>query len=276
MSFFEDYVDHWSPQAAQTFWKTPASSALIGELRERFVDAVLARFASRMKSRCPLEKEEVLASLVLLLMDSDKMTKIAGCDVDDPAAYFCVTAANEIVRKELGTLAHGVEDEAAVFRSDATVDVPEVESLEVLVATPQGDIAALPTARTGDLTPLGEACKAATNYLVNYLPARAVSDLRLVVDWFALNPPQHRGHGHSQAAREPFLRELGLSEKQAMAFAKILWGTRYREPETSLLGWYLKHPGRSPRRSKAHSDALVVFHNEMATTQATVRRSVAS
>lgn len=277
MDEFEKYLSCWETNLAEpAFWRGERGERLVAELQERFVDAVIARFASQMKSRCPLEREEVLASLVVLLMDQNKLTKLAGDNVENPAAYFCVVAANEIVRKELGTLAQTVEDDSNAFRSSIVVDVPDVQPLEMLVATPQGDIARVGAVRTGDLTPIGEACKSATEKLRAYMPSGLVGDVRVIVDWFALNPPQHRGHGHSQAAREPFLQELGLSEKQAMAFAKILWGTRYREPETSLLGWYMKHPGTSPTRSRSHVDALSTFRTEMRALQEKVRRSAAA
>lgn len=273
MSAFETYLGCWRDDFGNAkFWHSDRGLALVAELDVRFVDAILARFVSQMKTRCPLDREEVLATVVLLLMDEDKLSKIAGDTIADPAAYLCVVATNEIVRHELGTLARSVEDDTNAFRSTAVVDVPEIQSLEVLVATPHGDVATLGVARTGDLTPIGEACKSATAKLTPYVPAYITADVRVVVDWFALNPPQHRGHGHSQAAREPFLRDLGLSEKQTMAFAKILWGTRYREPETSLLGWYMTHPGSNPGQSRTHSEALAVFRQEMACTRATIRR----
>lgn len=269
MRTFEEFLPRWAEVSTPAFWASTDGVEFLAIVRESFgvkVAAAVCRDAGWQV----VTADDVVSIAVMTLLDvSSGWSRVAAAD--NPAGYFwqCLMRATRAAAGTFGDhLRDGVE-----LSSDVRTDAPaEIVAVGLLVATPARDVVSVPTDGTNDLTDLGAACRSSAATLESFTPSALHLHLRPLVDWFALNPPAHRGHGHTDAARCGELRQFGVTAKQAMALAKICWGTRGRERDTSLLAWWLLHPETNPLVSQTHRVALRQFAHEMTVPQRTVRR----
>lgn len=217
-----------------SYWGSAAGRELLWQL-ERFVSGSVARqVGSKLSYR--IEAAEITHSIMLEL--HARGTLLAGLKKsDNPWAY-------------LATCARGLGWAQATHRVlelDAFIETPASgHSLESLFDPDHG------------LTLIDEVIGATICTLGVYINAeyQAVVDLPELVRWFALNPPQHQGHGHSDARHAPELRAMGFTSVQIGALANVTWGGRPNMHHTSLFYGYLLDPLFVPEASRTHRLAL--------------------
>lgn len=268
MRSFDEFLVVWDRLSTPAFWASDDGREFVEVLRVEFAAKIAVAVCRKARWQVITPDEVVNIAVAAFLDPVQPWGKIPA--MQNPAGYLwqCILhAAFETV----GTFADHAK-EGHEFVSGTVVDIPDIGAAALLVGTPGNDVAWLSTSSTNDMTPLGQACRSSVNVLRPVCPVSLHERLRTVIDWFALNPPTHRGHGHTDAATCLDTEQLGLTQKQSMAFAKICWGTRLREAETSILAWFLLHPDDSPIASPSHRAAIRQFGHEMALTQRTVRR----
>lgn len=112
---------------------------------------------------------------------------------------------------------------------------------------PDGPWAACPEPDEPDVT-LEDAIRHVCQILLPRTPEPIRSEIRRLVGWCALNPPQQRGHWIEplQAAEVAFPT---LTSDQVHVIAQLCWGARKYEQGTCLLALALRDPEFRPAQS---------------------------
>lgn len=225
----------WALAQDTGFLRTPEGELLLDQLRRFFAPAV-AGAARRMGYS--LEESEVVSGAIVLLCDQEaKVARYAAAATQEPWAYLsaCLT---DWARRQWG---HRASD------LDAAEHVP----------TPSQEV---PTG----LTPIDELVELTYRVLAPLTPAEILNDMRPLLSWLALNPPQRLSYEGED--RQAALAEcVSMSLNQVIAVMNVAWGARPRRAETSLLGAFMLNRRFEPFASLVHARALVNYKMLMRT-----------
>lgn len=214
------------------YWSTPAGAALLVQL-ERFVSPHVARQV-RSKMKYSLEADEVTNTIIVQMASQESFVRGLRKAMN-PWGYLA-----ECARRWSHTQAgHRMLELDGMPGMD-----PAGAGLEERYDPESG------------LTPLREVVASTVTTLLLYLGEDSTPNLAALVEWFALNPPQHQGHGHTDARRAGELSELGFTSEQIGAVANVTWGGRPNQRATSLFYGYLLDAGFEPAASSTHRAAL--------------------
>jgi len=219
------------------FWRTALGGEFAGQL-DRFVGLGVAGQV-RGTLGYPIEAAEITHTIIVQL--SDQRSLVEGLQrAEDPWGYLAACAR----QWGWGQAGHRGAD-LDVLRE---VSVPGA-SVEEIVVPSHG------------LTCLDEVIGSTVDTVLGYLENGPVDsgNIQRAVGWFAVNPPQHRGHGHMDARRAGEFKEMGFSAGQVGALANVTWGGRPNMQQTSLFYGFLLDPSFAPEASRTHRVALANF-----------------
>lgn len=232
-----------------SFWNTAEGKALIRQL-DRFISPVIAREV-RSTLRYAIDPDEVTNTIVLQMSSQESFIRGVR-EAVNPWGYL-LECGKRWARKQAGH---------RVLELDALVGFePTGGSVEELFDPASG------------LTPVDEVIASTVEVVAHYCGSVDRASLEAIVRWFALNPPQHRGHGHTEARTNPELRRLGFTVAQVGVLANVTWGARPEQQTTSLFYGFLRDAQFKPHTSRTHRMALTRLGAAFSEESVTDRRA---